>query len=67
MPVTNKQELKDLLDEMINRPLREGHLRDKEQLGTALQSFREKTWCLLNVRPSDHAKAGEYYLPHLDS
>ena len=67
MPVRNNQELKDLLEQIVNRPLREGHLSDKEQLGTALQSFREKTWCLLNVRPSDHAKAGEYYLPHLDS
>ena len=67
MPVTNKQELKDLLDEMVNRPLREGKLSDKEQLASALQSFRKKTWWLVNVRPSDHAKAGEYYLPHLDS
>ena len=67
MPVTNNQELKDLLDEMINRPLREGQLSDKEQLALALQSFREKTWCLVNVRPPHHAKAGEYYLPHFDS
>ena len=67
MPVRNNQELKELLEQIVNRPLREGQLSDKEQLASALQSFRAKTWWLVNVRPSDHAKAGEYYLPHLDS
>ena len=32
MPVRNNQELKELLEQIVNRPLREGQLSDKEQL-----------------------------------